>query len=145
MRNEKGTYVLILTLDKEAAIAVGKLGMFSFPAGYYLYIGSALGGLFARVRRHIQGGKKIHWHIDYLRQKAKVVEIWYMVSEGSLECSWSQAAANLPEAQSLPVGFGSSECSCRSHLLYFNSKPSFETFRHLLGVRGNYLVKNVLP
>ena len=139
MGNVKGTYALVLTLDKETTISVGKLTSFSFPAGYYLYVGSALGGLFPRVRRHIQGGGKMYWHIDYLRQKAEVVEVWYMVSDKRLECSWYEAAADMPEAQVPVAGFGSSGCGCYSHLLYFRSMPSFEAFRHRLGKKSSDL------
>ena len=136
MVNVKGTYALVLALDKETIITVGKLTTFSFPAGYYLYVGSALGGLFSRVRRHIRGGGKLHWHIDYLRREAKAVEVWYLVSEERLECSWHQAAAGMPQAQVLVAGFGSTGCGCESHLTYFASTPSFEAFRHRLGQRG---------
>lgn len=141
MVRDKGTYALVLCLDKEAAINVGKLGAFSFPSGYYLYLGSALKGLFARVRRHVEGGKKLRWHIDYLRQQAKVVEVWYLISEERLECMWSQAAANMPEARTLIAGFGSSDCGCPSHLFYLSSKPSFETYCRLLGKKGKDLAR----
>jgi len=132
----RGTYALVLALDKETAITVGKLASFSFPPGYYLYVGSAQGGLTSRVRRHIRGGKKLHWHIDYLRQEAKVVEVWYLVSDERLECRWYQAAAGMPQAQVPLAGFGSSGCGCHSHLLYFASTPSFEAFRRQLGEKG---------
>jgi len=134
--NVRGTYALLLVLDKETAITVGKLASFSFPPGYYLYVGSAQGGLTSRVRRHIRGGKKLHWHIDYLRQEAKAVEVWYLVSDERLECRWYQAAAAMPQAQVLLTGFGSSGCGCHSHLLYFASTPSFEAFRRQLGEKG---------
>ena len=136
MATIRGTYALVLALDKETAITVGKLASFSFPPGYYLYVGSAQGGLFSRVRRHIRGGKKLHWHIDYLRQEAEVVEVWYLVSDERLECRWYQAAAAMPQAQVLLTGFGSSGCGCHSHLLYFASTPSFEAFRRQLGEKG---------
>ena len=50
----KGTYALVLQLERQEEIAIGKLGTFTFPAGYYLYVGSALGpgGLEARLARH---------------------------------------------------------------------------------------------
>jgi len=128
----RGTYALVLALDKETAITVGKLASFSFPPGYYLYVGSAQGGLTSRVKRHIRGGKKLHWHIDYLRQEAKVVEVWYLVSDERLECRWYQAAAGMPQAQVPLAGFGSSGCGCHSHLLYFASTPSLEAFRRQL-------------
>lgn len=136
MGNAKGTYALTLALDKESTITVGRLTTFSFPPGYYLYVGSALRGLFPRVRRHILGSKKLRWHIDYLRQKASVVEVWYLLSDERLECSWYQVAAGMPQAQVLIAGFGSSGCGCRSHLVYFTSLPSFEVFRYRLGEKG---------
>ena len=136
MVDAKGTYALILALDKDTPITVGKLAAFSFPTGYYLYAGSALGGLFSRVRRHIRGGQKLHWHIDYLRQEAKVVEAWYLISGERLECSWYQAAVGMPQAQSPVAGFGSTGCGCHSHLVYFPSMPSFEAFRRQLGGEG---------
>ena len=141
MATIRGTYALLLVLDKEIAITVGKLASFSFPSGYYLYVGSALGGLPSRVRRHIRGGKKLHWHIDYLRQEAKVVEVWFMVSDERLECRWYQAAAAMPQAQVLLAGFGSSGCGCQSHLVFFSSAPSFEAFRRQLGEKGRDLRK----
>ena len=141
MARAKGTYALLLFLDKKTTITVGKLATFSFPRGYYLYIGSALGGLFPRVERHIKGGRKFHWHIDYLRQWAEVVEVWYLVSEERLECAWALAAAEMPKAQVLVEGFGSSECRCRSHLIYYPSAPSFEEFRGRLGEGNKNLEK----
>jgi sugar fermentation stimulation protein A len=134
--NAKGTYALILTLDKDTPISVGKLTTFSFPRGYYLYAGSALGGLFPRLNRHIRGGRKLHWHIDYLRKEAKVIEAWYLISSERLECSWYQAAAGMPRAWSLVAGFGSTGCGCHSHLVYFPSKPSFKAFSRQLGEKG---------
>ena len=59
-----GTYMLVLRLPKRRRLAVGRLGDFEFPAGYYLYAGSAQGGLRGRVLRHLRADKKRHWHID---------------------------------------------------------------------------------
>lgn len=139
----KGTYVLLLSLDREAVVPVGRLGVFIFPAGYYVYAGSALGGLLPRVERHIRGGKRLHWHIDYLRRSARVVEVWYLVSTERLECDWYRAAAGMRGA-SVPVnGFGSSGCRCHSHLVHFKSKPSFEDFRSRIGGWGADLERTV--
>ena len=117
----KGTYALVLALDEPSVITVGKLTTFTFPPGYYVYLGSALGGLYGRVRRHVRGGKRAHWHIDYLRRQARVVEVWYIVAEDRLECDWYQAAAAMPKALVPVAGFGSSGCRCRSHLVHFPS------------------------
>jgi len=126
----KGTYALVLHLEGREEIAVGKLGTFSFPAGYYLYVGSALGpgGLDARLARHRRRDKKLHWHIDYLLEHAQLVEVWSAVSTARLECLWAQAARQLPGNETPVPGFGSSDCRCRSHLIYLVGKPSHEEF-----------------
>lgn len=129
----KGTYALILALDTETAIKAGRLAPFSFQEGYYLYAGSALGGLHSRIKRHIRDNKKPHWHIDYLRQEARIIEVWYLDSSVRLECAWYQYAVRLPHAQAVLAGFGSSDCGCYSHLVYFPSAPSFRDFRRQMG------------
>jgi len=132
----KGTYALVLKLDRPSTITVGKLGTCSFSSGYYLYVGSALGGIRLRVRRHVRGGKRLHWHIDYLREVAAVIEVWYLASTARLECRWYRAAAGMNGAQVPVAGFGSSECRCTSHLLYFAAMPSFERFQRQLDDAG---------
>ena len=54
-----GTYVLLMRLSKRLDISVGTLGVLSAQAGYYVYVGSALGpgGLAARVGRHCRREK----------------------------------------------------------------------------------------
>jgi len=116
---DKGTYILAIKLDKAANITVGKLGRFTFPAGRYLYFGSAMNGLNARISRHLRKDKKLHWHIDYLLRKAAIVDVWSVEKEERLECELCQEAMKFPGA-TIPVkGFGSSDCRCESHLLYF--------------------------
>lgn len=48
------TYTLCFEIPTEGTVAVGRLGSKHFPAGLYLYVGSARGpgGLRARVRHH---------------------------------------------------------------------------------------------
>lgn len=126
----KGTYALILRLECSEEITVGKLGVFSFPAGYYLYLGSALGpgGLEARLARHRRRDKKLRWHIDYLLEQAQLVEVWSVASTDKLECRWAQAARQLPGAEIPVPGFGSSDCRCPSHLIYLAREPAREEF-----------------
>jgi Uri superfamily endonuclease len=133
---------LLLKLDRQKRITIGKLGTFDFPAGYYLYVGSALGpgGLRARLARHRRGsqrssqpssrpaGKKLHWHIDYLLQRAQLIEVWSVASEERLECRWSEVARELSGAQVPVRGFGSSDCRCPAHLIYFSACPHREQF-----------------
>ena len=125
---DKGTYALLLLLERKEEIAVGKLGTFTFPAGYYLYVGSALGpgGLEARLARHRRRNKKLRWHIDYLLEHAQLVEVWSVTSPARLECLWARAAQELPGSEILVPGFGSSECRCSSHLIYLARKPTCE-------------------
>ena len=160
---EKGTYALVIALERESAIAVGKLGRsggkggeneITFPSGYYIYVGSARGGLPQRVRRHLRGGggegsaKKLRWHIDYLLQFASVIEVWYAVEgewgrwgerEESQECFWCHVSRGMPDSRIPVPGFGSSDCRCPAHLIYFPSLPSFEIFRKGLGEEGAQL------
>jgi Uri superfamily endonuclease len=124
-----GTYVLVLHAPRRRRLQIGALGRFVFPAGYYLYIGSALNGLPARLRRHLRKRKTCHWHIDYLRGCAEVVEIWYTVSSRRLECRWARAARALEGARVPVAGFGSSDCSCPAHLVYTRHAPNLESFR----------------
>ena len=48
MATARGSYALVLALNSGTDIAVGALGPRYFPPGCYVYVGSALGGLFSR-------------------------------------------------------------------------------------------------
>ena len=121
----RGTYVLVLRLVEETHIRVGRLGEFSFPAGHYLYVGSAQGsgGLEARFARHRRAEKRLHWHIDYLTRCADIIDVWYVESPRRLECVVAEAIAALPDARVPVPGFGSSDCRCPAHLFYFSELP----------------------
>ena len=118
-----GTYALILELDQETVITVGRLGTFCFPAGYYAYVGSALGsgGLEARLARHRRQDKRIRWHIDYVLAHACIVDVKVDDSGERLECAWARALLSMPGAQVVAPRFGSSDCACPSHLVYLGS------------------------
>lgn len=95
-----GTYVLRLRLDHPAQVRVGALGRGAFPAGWYLYVGSARGpgGLAARVGRHRQGGRRRHWHLDYLRPAMALTAVWWGLGEARRECAWARALGARPGA-----------------------------------------------
>ncbi len=133
---DKGSYVLIIRLKSETHLAVGKLGELDFPRGYYMYCGSALGGLPARINRHLRPDKQLHWHIDHLLRFADVVEVWYISSDRRLECALCTEARALPGSDNIAPGFGSSDCRCPSHLLYFKTKPSIKDLGEKLLERG---------
>ncbi|MBC7262431.1 MAG: GIY-YIG nuclease family protein [Chloroflexi bacterium] len=120
MNQQGGTYALILKLEKETRIRIGRLGTFSFPPGYYVYVGSALGsgGLQARLARHQRSDKKLHWHIDYLLAHARIVGIQVDHSGKQLECRWAQLLLSEPWAQVVAPRFGASDCRCPTHLIY---------------------------
>ena len=132
--NSTGTYILVIYLKKGKEIRIGSLGMFSFHRGYYLYIGSAFGpgGLNARIQRHLKYTKKNHWHIDYLVAEATIIDVWFSSLSRKYECVWAKTFEGFPEFQSPVPGFGSSDCSCHSHLFYSKPKPLLMHHHNLL-------------
>ena len=113
-----GSYVLIMEMKESERIEIGKLGPIDFKKGYYAYVGSAMNGLKKRIGRHLRNEKKMHWHIDYLLKKARIVKIWTLESDEKRE---REIAEKLVEKLIPIAGFGSSDCNCRSHL--FNGSP----------------------
>jgi Uri superfamily endonuclease len=113
-----GSYLLVLRVARELRARAGALGVQELPAGAYVYCGSALGpgGLRARVRRHVEGARRLHWHIDYLLRRAGVQEVWIRTGAQRLECEWASALDRLEEFDCPVPGFGASDCRCRAHL-----------------------------
>jgi Uri superfamily endonuclease len=129
---DRGTYALVMAMGVELRLQIGKLGIHNLLPGYYVYVGSALGGLSGRLRRHIRAEKRLHWHIDYLLQQAAVAGIWYAIGPDRLECKWNTILRNLPGAIPSIPGFGASDCRCFSHLTYFQITPPFGLFKQSL-------------
>jgi sugar fermentation stimulation protein A len=121
-----GIYHLILHLDQQATIRVGRSGRFAFPAGCYIYTGSAMGGIEARVARHRRRRKALRWHIDYLLKKARVVEVVAIPTRERIECARNQAVLSLPGASVVAPRFGASDCRCAAHLAHFSEAPAAE-------------------
>lgn len=117
-----GVYQLWLDLPKQVRLTVGKLGTFLFPAGVYIYTGSAMGGLEQRLARHQRRRKKMHWHIDYLLRHARIVRIAARVTRRRLECSWNTRTLRLLGAEVVAPRFGSSDCDCSTHLVYLRQR-----------------------
>ena len=111
----KGTYILIITLGSDADIGVGALGTLHFDKGRYCYVGSAMGGLDQRIRRHLSKEKKVRWHIDNLTLAADHVEAYISYPDFIGECELARIAERSGMA---PVhkGFGCSDCDCPTHL-----------------------------
>lgn len=115
MSVRKGTYVLVVTLDRELNTTVGAKGPHTFSSGTYCYVGSAMGGLDQRLKRHLAHDKKLKWHIDYLTTECASAEAWESYPEVIPECALGnriEALGGIPEMD----GFGCSDCGCRTHL-----------------------------
>jgi Uri superfamily endonuclease len=112
---EKGGYVLLLRLKESGEIRIGRLGVIRFDSGHYAYIGSAMGGLKQRISRHLRNEKNLHWHIDYLLEKASVSNVIVCQSQNNIECS---IAGEIAREFKVITGFGSSDCKCAGHLYY---------------------------
>ena len=119
----RGVYLLTIRLARPARIRVGRLGRFDFPAGLYVYAGSAQRNLPARVRRHLRKppGKPRRWHIDYLlaHPAATVVRVQASQAPKTGECDLIRQAARAG-GQCIAPAFGSSDCPgpCPAHLLH---------------------------
>lgn len=117
----RGSYILILHLPISQSLIIGKLGLIYFPSGYYLYVGSAANNLQQRIVRHWRPRKKLFWHIDYLRAQAQFYKAIPIRISASIECDLAQALQRIA-AWEVP-NFGSSDCSCRSHLFGMDNDP----------------------
>jgi len=124
-----GVYHLILRLAETGALRIGRLGRFTCPAGYYVYTGSAMNGLAPRLARHRRRRKKLRWHIDYLLRRAELIEVLALPTQRRCECERNQRALSLPGAEIVVPGFGSSDCRCPAHLVYFRSRPDMSFLR----------------
>ncbi len=130
-----GAYALLLRLEHDRELTVGRLGRFRFLAGVYAYVGSARGpgGLAARIARHLRHPKPLRWHVDYLRACARPVAVWLAEGSQRRECAWAAALARMDDA-SLPVPrFGASDCRCPAHLVHFPALPNREVFAQAVG------------
>lgn len=112
------SYQLRIEVEQALRIEVGRLGEFSFPAGCYVYTGSARRNLEARIARHLRQEKKLRWHIDWLLT-SRGVRVVGVSRSARDECALNQAA----RGAILVPGFGASDCraGCGSHLRYLGA------------------------
>ncbi|MBM4200453.1 MAG: DUF123 domain-containing protein, partial [Gammaproteobacteria bacterium] len=57
------SYQLHIVVPEPVTVRVGALGLCDFPAGRYVYTGSARRNLSARIRHHLAAEKGQRWHI----------------------------------------------------------------------------------
>jgi len=107
------SYQLTIVVARPVRIAVGALGTFDFPAGRYVYTGSAKRALEARIRRHLGGRGRLHWHVDYLLD-APGVHVERVRRSHQPECLLNARTRGAVVVD----GFGASDCrsGCGSHL-----------------------------
>jgi len=118
----RGVYQLVIRLERETPISVGRLGRFLFPPGLYIYTGRAKRGLGRRIARHYNRGQRRFWHIDYLlaAPSARLLGAIVSAAQAEQECFVHQQTGKRLGAESLVLGFGSSDCKsgCESHLWF---------------------------
>jgi len=136
----KGSYVLLIKLPEAQTINIGSMIDVHFPRAYYAYVGSALGGVKARLSHHLKRNKRPHWHIDYLLQKATIADVIIGEAKGRTECAIAQALGF--HFDSIP-SFGSSDCHCHSHLFFITDRrqiePAIEATLELLSIHQDRL------
>ena len=99
-------------------MVVGRLGLLYFD-GWFVYVGSAQGpGGLKRVERHLSYRHRpeapLRWHVDALLGCGALREAVMAVTSEPRECVLAEA---LGRALSPAFeGFGSSDCSCSTHL-----------------------------
>jgi Uri superfamily endonuclease len=109
------SYQLRINVPRPVCVRVGRLGTFLFPAGRYIYTGSAKRNLESRLARHLRKEKALRWHIDWLLS-APGVKIAAVKRSSKGECALNQKIIGMEVAP----GFGASDCQngCGSHLRY---------------------------
>jgi sugar fermentation stimulation protein A len=118
---DRGAYLVVLKLDSYQTVEVGKLGLRAFRKGYYVYVGSAIKNLNARINRCRRLEKNRFWHIDYFREITEFQAALPIRSATSYECQIAERLSALADWQ-IPR-FGSSDCRCSSHLFAFHDNP----------------------
>ena len=118
--DDAGLYLAVLELKTATAVEIGALGTFDFKPGFYTYIGSAQVGLAKRMRRHKRTRKRLHWHIDYLRNAVDSVTT-FAIRGATEESALADDVARL--GRRFPRNFGATDCSDDGHLIYTPHDP----------------------
>jgi Uri superfamily endonuclease len=120
MNTLKGIYVLIIQVNEDIKVDVGALGRVTFTKGVYAYVGSAQINMKQRINRHLKSEKRKFWHIDYLLDNAtvKIVNVFFKEADKAEEC---KTAKTIGERNEPVVGFGCSDCNCKSHLFHIEN------------------------
>lgn len=130
---DAGLYLLILRVAAPFSVNVGALGRIDFAPGYYAYCGSARRNLADRLARHMTRNKKLHWHIDYLtsRKEVCVESTRVFALDEVTECFLNSRVGTLFDTKPMR-GFGSSDCTCATHLTYLGTESPDMRFDSML-------------
>ncbi|XUW99623.1 MAG: GIY-YIG nuclease family protein [Dehalogenimonas sp.] len=118
----KGIYILVIELPVDAEINT-KRRKFALSKGFYLYVGSAMNNMEARIKRHLSKSKKQHWHIDFLLDRARIKAVFLAQTEAKQECQLASQFARLQSTHN----FGCSDCRCFSHLFFGDSENALRS------------------
>jgi Uri superfamily endonuclease len=123
----KGIYVLLISIKSNISPKIGALGSIKLTKGIYAYVGSAQNNLQKRIERHLRTHKRFHWHIDYLlnSNNVEVKDVLTKISSKKEEC---RTAQKLLKTGRPIIGFGCSDCRCKSHLFKID-KINIEGFK----------------
>ena len=117
-----GVYALLFRLTCDLTIPTRQLGVKTYSAGWYAYVGSARRGISSRLKHHMRAiHPRPHWHIDYLLPQGSLSTIVVAETSGDLECTISRYLAGKFRVISR---FGASDCRCKGHLFQSDSKET---------------------
>ena len=147
--NQPGTYALIYHCPASFRTVVGKRGPIEVAKGYWIYVGSAFGpgGLKARLRHHLKPAQRPHWHLDYIKADLNPLEIWATADDEKREHAWARIVSGLRGSTCPLTGFGATDCTCPSHLIYRARRPGLATFRRQVRAQlpGHGTVHRLVP
>ena len=123
----KGSYVVVFRVEKPLKIL--RPSESTLKPGLYAYVGSAMNSLTGRVKRHLEGPKKVHWHVDQLSISSEV-ELVLMFPGKQLEKELSRFFSKHFE---VVKGFGNSDIGGEGNLFLLPTLPDLlEALRDFL-------------
>lgn len=124
---DRGSYLLLIRLPRARRLAYGARREATFHPGWYIYVGSAMRHMTARLARHARQRKRFHWHADRLRACASEAIPLAIRTAARIECALARDLARLYPSGA--PGFGASDCSCPTHLFFRGSGSPLHDLR----------------
>jgi sugar fermentation stimulation protein A len=118
-----GSYLLLFENDSRFIDDIGSIKKLTLERGYYIYAGSGMNNLFKRIAYHKKKAKKKFWHIDYVKNRFKLLADIPVVTGRDMECTLAHRMLLI--GGNGIEGFGASDCTCRSHLFHFDENPLY--------------------